>query len=77
MAKFDVLVALVMKLDIEVEYVSGKANVAADFKSRMPLKQLKRMIDDEAFDMSREVLPTSSATYGQWNYIYTAYDEWK
>ena len=41
----------------------------ADFKSRMPLKQLKGMIDDDAFDLSREVLST--------NAIYTAYDEWK
>ena len=60
---------LLQKFDIEVKYISGKANVLADFKSRMPLKQLKGMIDSDAFDLSREVPATSA--------IYTAYDEWK
>ena len=60
---------LLQKFDIEVEYISGKANVLAEFKSRMPLKQLKGMIDSDAFDLSREVPAT--------NAIYTAYDEWK
>ena len=51
---------LLQKFDIEVEYISGKANVLADFKSRMPLKQLKGMIDDDAFDLSREVPSTNA-----------------
>ena len=51
---------LLQKFDIEVEYISGKANVLADFKSRMPLKQLKGMIDSDAFDLSREVPATSA-----------------
>lgn len=52
-----------------MEYISGKANVLADFKSRMPLKQIKGLIDSDAFDLTREVPPT--------NAVYSAYDEWK
>ena len=60
---------LLQKFDIEVEYICGKTNVLANFKSRMPLKELRGMIDDEAFDLSREIPATGA--------VYTAYDEWK
>ena len=53
----------------EVENVKGKANILADFCSRMPVEGLAGLIDEEAFDLSNEIPPTS--------FVCTALKEWR
>lgn len=54
---------------MKVEYVEGKANTLADFNSRMPVGDLRGLVDEEAFDLSEVIPPTTM--------IYTALDEWR
>ena len=60
---------LLQKYDLDVEYIEGKANVVADYASRMPLRQLAGLLDKAAFDLTAEVPAT--------NMVLAAYDEWK
>lgn len=47
----------------------GKANVLADFNSRVPISDFGGLADDDAFDIARHIPPTSA--------IYTALQEWR
>lgn len=60
---------LLQKYTLEVEYIEGKANVLADFASRMPLREWVGLLDEAAFDLSSEIPST--------NLVLTAYQEWK
>jgi len=60
---------LLQKYDLEIEYVAGKANVLADFNSRLPLKKWMGLLDEAAFDLWAEIPPTGL--------ILAAYEEWK
>lgn len=60
---------LLQKYDLDVEYIEGKANVVADYASRMPLRQWAGLLDEAAFDLTAEVPAT--------NMVLAAYDEWK
>ena len=57
------------RLDLQVEYIAGKANVLADFVSRVPLQRLAGLLDEAAFDLSREIPPTSA--------VFAALKEWR
>ena len=57
------------RFDLQVDYVAGKANVLADFVSRMPLQRLEGLLDEVAFDRSREIPPTSA--------VFAALEEWR
>lgn len=52
-----------------VEFVAGKANVLADYNSRLPVAELAGMVDEEAFDLSEHIPPTGL--------ILTALEEWR
>ena len=54
---------------MQVEYVTGRANVLADFVSRVPLQRLAGLLDAAAFDLSREIPPTAS--------VFAALEEWR
>ena len=49
-------------------YVAGKANVLANFVSRVPLQRLEGLLDEAAFDLSCKIPPTSAvfATLEEW-----------
>ena len=47
-------------LELVVEFVAGKANVLADFASRVPISNVAGLYDDAAFDCSADVLPTNT-----------------
>ena len=48
------------QFDLQVEYVAGKANVLADFVSRVPLQCLEGLLDEAAFALSCEIPPISA-----------------
>ena len=48
------------QFDLQVEYVAGKANVVADFVSRVLLQHLAGLLDDAPFDLSRKIPPMSA-----------------
>ncbi len=54
---------------MKVEYIQGKANIIADFASRMPIGEFAGLVDDDAFDISKDVPPTL--------HIYTALESWR
>ena len=56
------------QFDLQVEYVAGKANVLADFVSCMPLQCLTGQLDEAAFNLLREIPPTSA--------VFAALEEW-
>ena len=57
------------RFDLQVEYVAGKVNVLADFVSRVLLQRLEGLLDEAAFDLSREIPPTSA--------VFAALEEWR
>ena len=57
------------QFDLQVKYVAGKANVLADFVSCVPLQRLADLLDEAAFDLSREIPPTSA--------VFAALEEWR
>ena len=57
------------QFNLQVEYVAGKANVLADFVSRMPLQRLEGLLDEAAFDLLREIPPMSA--------VFAALEEWR
>ncbi len=59
---------LLQQYDLEVEYVAGKANVLADYNSRVPISTMGGVTGDDAFDIAQLVPPTSS--------VFAALEEW-
>ena len=47
----------------------GKANILADHASRVPIGDIAGLLDEQAFDLSESIPPTS--------YIYAALEEWR
>lgn len=60
---------LLQQYDLRVEHISGKANVLADFASRVPLQEWYGLLDQDAFDLTTHIPPTSL--------VLTAFEEWK
>ena len=54
---------------MRVDYVAGKANVLADFVSRMPLQRLAGLLDKAAFNLLHEIPPMSA--------VLTTLEEWR
>ena len=48
------------QFDLQLEHVAGKANVLASFVSQVPLQCLAGLLDEAAFDLSREIPPMSA-----------------
>lgn len=60
---------LLSKYDLQIEYITGKANVLADFASRVPLAEWYGLLDHDAFDLTTHIPPTSLTL--------SAFEEWK
>ena len=60
---------LLQQYDLHVDYIEGKANILADFASRVPIQEWFGLLDDAAFDLTSHIPPTSL--------VCTAFEEWK
>ena len=60
---------LLQKFDLQIEYIKGKANVLADYASRVPLMEWFGLLDEAAFDLTSHIPPTTLTL--------TAFEEWK
>ena len=43
---------------MKVEYIAGRANVLADYLSRVPIQEVVGLYDLSAFDLTSEIPPT-------------------
>ena len=43
---------------MKVEYIAGRANILADYLSRVPIQEVVGLYDSSAFDLTSEIPPT-------------------
>ena len=43
---------------MKVEYIAGRANVLADYLSRVPIQEVVGLYDSSAFDLTSEITTT-------------------
>ena len=43
---------------MKVEYIAGRANVLADYLSRVPIQEVVSLYDSSVFDLTSEIPPT-------------------